>query len=156
METTDPVIIVKESLHSNDARSLMNLLDHDLYDRYPQSSVHGLAPSDIADSGVVFLVARVRGQAVGCGAVRRLEAEAGEVKRMFVLPEFRGRGIAKRILRELESIALELGFKILRLETGSRQPEAINLYASMGYREIPPYGEYAGDPFSVCFEKRLG
>src|SRR5262249_55727197 len=93
--------------------------------------------------------------AVGCGAVRPLEPGVGEVKRMFVLPEARGRGIARQILRSLEAAAGSLGFRVLRLETGQRQPEAIRLYQTAGYAEIPRFGEYADDPFSVCFEKRL-
>jgi ribosomal protein S18 acetylase RimI-like enzyme len=74
---------------------------------------------------------------------------------MFVLPEFRGRGIARHILMALESTAQERGYSTLRLETGTRQPEVIGLYKSAGYGEIPCFGEYAGDLFSVCFEKRL-
>jgi ribosomal protein S18 acetylase RimI-like enzyme len=74
---------------------------------------------------------------------------------MFVLPEFRGRGIARRILEALESKARDLRYASVCLETGIGQPEAIGLYKSAGYREIAGFGEYVGNPFSVCFEKRL-
>ncbi len=74
---------------------------------------------------------------------------------MFVDPDVRRRGVARAILRALESAARDLGYHTLRLETGTRQSEALDLYASAGFGEIPRFGEYADDPFSVCFEKRL-
>src|SRR5262245_30616851 len=92
---------------------------------------------------------------VGCGAVRLLEPGVGEVKRMFVRPEARRRGVARLVLVKLEETARERGLHTLRLETGTRQPEAIALYATHGYRPIPRFGEYADDAFSVCFEKVL-
>jgi ribosomal protein S18 acetylase RimI-like enzyme len=84
-----------------------------------------------------------------------LGAGVGEVKRMYVAPAFRGRGIARALLRALEAAAGRLGVAVLRLETGTRQPEAIGLYEAAGYARIPAFGEYVGDPLSVCFEKRL-
>jgi ribosomal protein S18 acetylase RimI-like enzyme len=74
---------------------------------------------------------------------------------MYVLPEFRGRGLSRKILKRLEELAVEKGLATIRLETGNRQPEAIGLYRSAGYVEIPRYGEYAHNPTSVCFEKCL-
>jgi ribosomal protein S18 acetylase RimI-like enzyme len=74
---------------------------------------------------------------------------------MFVLPDFRGRGIARSILAALETRAVELGYATVRLETGKAQPEAVCLYESAGYREIAGFGEYADSVFSVCFEKQL-
>jgi GNAT superfamily N-acetyltransferase len=74
---------------------------------------------------------------------------------MFVYPEYRRRGIARRILATIELRSLELGFSVLRLETGTRQPESTSLYQSSGYRSIAPYGEYIGNAYSRCFEKRL-
>lgn len=74
---------------------------------------------------------------------------------MFVTPAHRGRGIGQQVLAALESRARELGYSILRLETGNGQPEAIRLYTSVGYREIPCFGEYVDDPLSICFEKHL-
>ena len=150
------MLICFESSDTADAQSLIRQLDEDLLRRYPTLKVtHGLHPQDRTDPHFTFLIARVNGRAVGCGALRGLEPGVGELKRMFVLPEFRGRGIAKRILRALESRACELGHSIVRLETGAGQPEAIGLYKSAGYREIGGFGEYSGNPFSICFEKRL-
>ena len=94
-------------------------------------------------------------QAIGCGAIKDLEGEAMEVKRMFVLAARRGRGVAGSILAELEKWAFELGYSSCRLETGKRQPEAIALYMRKGYQIIPNYGQYAEVENSICFEKKL-
>jgi len=94
-------------------------------------------------------------QAIGCGAIKDLEGEAMEVKRMFVLATRRGRGVAGSILAELEKWAFELGYSSCRLETGKRQPEAIALYMRKGYQIIPNYGQYAEVENSICFEKKL-
>lgn len=94
-------------------------------------------------------------RAVGCGAIKPLEENVMEVKRMFVFPEERGKGIAPRILSELERWASELGARACCLETGMKQPEAIALYTKSGYERIPNYGQYAGVENSVCFRKIL-
>jgi putative acetyltransferase len=140
---------------SEEARRLLAALDEDLLRRYPASAIHGLHPGEREDPGLTFLVARVDGRSAGCGALRRLGPDVGEIKRMFVLLEFRGRGIARQILAALESEARKAGHSRLRLETGTRQPEAIALYRSAGYVEIPAFGEYVGNTFSICFEKSL-
>src|SRR5262245_46465685 len=120
------VVICLEPSDSEDARSLIRRLDEDLLRRYPAlEKTHGLHPQDVTDPNFTFLIARIADKAVGCGAIRSLEPGAVEVKRMFVLPEFRGRGIARRILKALESRARELGRMLVRLETGFGQPEAI-------------------------------
>jgi len=133
----------------------MRALDDDLRARYPGIELHGLRPDDLSDRRLVFLVAHASGEAIGCGAVRELEPGVGEVKRMFVQPSWRKRGVARQLLAALEARALERGDAMLRIETALRQPEAIALYRSSGYVDIPPFGEYIGNPFSVCFEKRL-
>jgi N-acetylglutamate synthase-like GNAT family acetyltransferase len=101
----------------------------------------------------VFFIARFDGQAVGCAALRPVESEVAEVKRMYVAPTARRRGIARHMLAELERTAVEFGYRVLRLETGDRQPEAIALYESSGFRRIPAYGCHVHDPLSICFEK---
>ncbi|TMI63758.1 MAG: GNAT family N-acetyltransferase [Bacteroidetes bacterium] len=92
---------------------------------------------------------------VACGAIREFKADSMEVKRMYTLPEMRGKGIAGIVLTELEKWAAELGYKKCVLETGKRQPEAIHLYEKNGYKIIPNYGEYLNIENSVCFEKEL-
>lgn len=92
---------------------------------------------------------------VGCGAIRAFSPEAMEVKRMYVLPEKRGMGIASVVLAALEEWAKQLGYKKTVLETGKRQPEAIALYTNRGYVVTPNYGQYVGVDNSVCFEKPL-
>ena len=93
---------------------------------------------------------------VACGAVREFSAESMEVKRMYTIPQFRGRGIATKILLELEKWAAELSFQKCVLETGWSQPDAIHMYIRNGYRRIPNYGKYSGVGNSICFEKVFG
>ncbi|MEZ4803016.1 MAG: GNAT family N-acetyltransferase [Gelidibacter sp.] len=92
---------------------------------------------------------------VGCGAIKAYDDISMEVKRMYVLPEMRGKGIAVKILSELEVWAKELGYGKCVLETGLKQPEAIALYKKSGYHIIRNYGQYEGVENSVCFEKAL-
>jgi putative acetyltransferase len=92
---------------------------------------------------------------IGCGAVRQFSPDAMEVKRMYTLPDHRKKGVAKAILTDLEAWSKELGYKKCILETGKRQPEAIELYKKQGYLIIPNYGQYVGMENSVCFEKEL-
>jgi len=149
-------VISFERPDSEEARKLIRQLDGDLLQRYPGlKAVHGLHAHDMSDPNFAFVIARVNGSAVGCGALRLVEPGVGEVKRMFVQPEFRGRGIARQILEALEFRARDLKYGSVWLETGVGQPEATGLYKSAGYHEFGGFGEYIGNPFSVCFEKRL-
>lgn len=92
---------------------------------------------------------------VACGALREIDSEQVEIKRMFVNPESRKQGIASLILLELEKWAVELSFTKCILETGKKQPEAIALYSKCGYHIIDNYGQYADIVNSICFEKTL-
>ena len=102
-----------------------------------------------------FVIGHLGARAVACGAICPLADDVAELKRVFVQVGFRGRGYSKAILSELERQARERGYKMIRLETGLRQPEAISLYESLGYRRIPNYGEYRDSKMSVCYEKAL-
>ena len=102
------------------------------------------------------VVAYEDGVPVACGALRVFAPRVMEVKRMYTLPKYRGRGIAARVLTELEAWAGELSCEKCILETGKRQPEAIALYEKNGYRSIPNYGQYGTVDNSVCFEKVIG
>lgn len=102
-----------------------------------------------------YLVGVLAGRAVACGAIQALDRETAEIRRMYVRPAHRGQGLARQLLGALEELALRSGHTVLRLEAASRLPGAIQLYLSSGYAEIPVYGEYVDNPYSICFEKRL-
>jgi putative acetyltransferase len=138
-----------------DAATLIAALDRELLERYPGMPIHGIDAAGFVQSGGVFLIGRIDGQAVASGAVRPIGERIAEVKRMYVCPEFRGRGLARAVLAALEASAAVLGHRTIRLETGDGQPEAIALYSSAGYRPVPCFGEYALDPRCRCFEKQL-
>jgi GNAT superfamily N-acetyltransferase len=114
-----------------------------------------LKPKQIAAGLGTFVIARADGRAVGCGALRKLDGESAEVKRMYVAPEVRGNGVAKQILEHLEGVGRELGVHRLVLETGIYQAEAIGLYHGAGYEPVRCWGEYAESVTSVCFEKQI-
>jgi GNAT superfamily N-acetyltransferase len=103
-----------------------------------------------------FVIVFEGGEPVACGGFRRHDAETAEIKRMWVRPHARGRGLARLVLRELESSARARGYRALVLETGLRQPEALALYESHGYTPIPSYGFYKESPLSRCYRKELG
>jgi GNAT superfamily N-acetyltransferase len=97
----------------------------------------------------------VDGEPAGCGAIKEYSANTMEIKRMFVLSDHRRKGIAAKILAELELWTAELSYTKCILETGKKQPEAIELYKKNGYQPIPNYGQYIGVENSVCFEKEI-
>ena len=116
----------------------------------------GLHADQLAPPNGTFLVAWIDDEAVGCGGLRQLESGVGEIKRMYVAPSARRAGVARTVLTELEQTARSLGYKHLKLETGTEQPEAIELYLSTGYEQIEPYGVYKDSPLSRCYAKVLG
>jgi putative acetyltransferase len=111
--------------------------------------------SESATERTIFLIARLDKEPVGCGALRRIDEDTAELKRMYVAPVGRRKGIARRILADLERSAADFGYQAIRLETGILQPEAQRLYESCGYKHITSFGHYVGNPTSVCFEKVL-
>jgi ribosomal protein S18 acetylase RimI-like enzyme len=142
---------------SPEAGELIAALSRELAARYDFSDdgSGNFNPQDAAVPRSEFLVGFVEGRPVACGAFRPLDERAAEIKRMYVVPGQRGRGYSKLVLAELEARAVRMGYAVARLETGTRQPEAIALYERAGYRRIPKYGIYVGNPLSVCFEKDL-
>jgi GNAT superfamily N-acetyltransferase len=144
-----------EAPSSPDAAALIAALDADLAKTYPPDVIFGLHEEDHHDDHMVFLVARRGDRAIGCGALRTLDAETGEVKRMYVVPDERGNGVSRVLLTAIETIAIGKRHRVLRLETGKLSPAPLALYRSAGYREIPLYGEYVGNDYSICFEKPL-
>ncbi|MGZ5244220.1 MAG: GNAT family N-acetyltransferase [Bacteroidia bacterium] len=101
------------------------------------------------------IVAYINDLPAACGAVKEFDYNTMEIKRMYTSPESRGKGLARKILTELENWAAELSYKKCVLETGKRQPEAIELYKKCGYKLISNYGQYAGMENSLCFEKKI-
>lgn len=147
--------LVEASPASPAAAALIAALDAEFHVRYPGAPVFGIDAASLLAQGGIFLIAHLDGQPVGCGALRPIDPRTVEVKRMFVRPEVRGRGISRAVLARLEELARARGYAVARLETGTRQPEAIGLYESAGYARIPCFGEYASSAHSICYEKRL-
>ena len=145
--------LADERFDSRTSQRLVGALLEDMQARYGVEEVAGVHPSG-ADF-IAFLVGRSGGEAVCCGGITRFDVRTAEVKRMYVVPEARGRGYSRVVLAELERRAAELGYERIRLETGLAQPEALALYASAGFEAIPCWAPYLDDPHSRCFEKRL-
>jgi len=140
-----------------EAAKLIRELSAELARRYDymEDGSGDFEPEDALGPKGAFVIGRRGGRPVACGAIRPLDEGVAELKRIFVEPEFRGRGYSKVVMRKLERLARECGYKVVRLETGVRQPEAIALYENLGYHRIKNYGKHAGSEMSVCFEKRL-
>jgi GNAT superfamily N-acetyltransferase len=160
--TAGEVTLVEARFEDPEAMELSWRLDHEEEQRYgphddylENEGYQPPVPADFVPPAGMFVVARLDGRALGCGGVRPHEGTIAEIKRMYVDPPARRRGVARRILVRLEDAAREFGYRSVRLETGRKQPEAIALYESAGYEHIESYGEFKGDPLSVCFEKSL-
>lgn len=139
---------------NQDFIELVRALDADLAER--DGGEHSFySQFNTIDRIKYVVVAYEDEKAVSCGAIKEFTPGVMEVKRMYTLTEYRGRGIASKVLHELEEWAAELGCEKCVLETGKRQPEAIALYGKSGYRVIENYGQYVGVENSVCFEKEL-
>jgi putative acetyltransferase len=150
-----PVRIAFESPDQPEVIALIAELDAYQDTLYPPESRHLLDLHSLKQPNVIFAVARnAGGLAVGCGAVV-LSSSYGEIKRMYVQPSERGQGIAKQLLAALESDAGARGCRLLTLETGPYQPEALALYGRCGYHRRGPFGTYTNDPLSVFMQKSL-
>ena len=146
--------LIRTNSQNKDFIDLVKLLDEDLARRDGED--HSFyAQYNKLDNINHALVLYKNNLPLSIGAIKEFGAESMEVKRMYTLSEFRGQGLAKRVLLELENWANELGYKRCVLETGKRQPEAINLYKKNGYKSISNYGQYIGIQNSLCFEKQL-
>lgn len=150
-----PTEITNERPDTADASALIAELDAHLIPQYPIESHHGFSVDKLLRENVAFFVIRQDGLAAGCGGILLVGSEYGEIKRMYVRPAFRGKGLSKLMLEHLAGYAREHGITLLRLETGIHQREAIGLYERMGFVQIPPFGPYPVDPLSRCYEKRI-
>lgn len=150
-----PALIAAERPDTPDAMQLIDELQTHLESFYPPESRHGFSVQRLIAESVAFFVLRADGHAAGCGGIKLFGTEYGEIKRMYVRPEFRGRGFGESILDHLTDYARKHGISVLRLETGIHQQAAVRLYERVGFRRIPPFGPYREDPVSLCYEKRL-
>ena len=148
--------IRRETYGSEAARALTDPLKAELLERHGRPGSGGEPPSsDFEPPDGAFLVGSVDGMDVACGGVCRYDAATAEIRRMYVPPKHRGSGFSRLVLAALEDEARRLGYTCVRLETGLHQHEALALYRSSGFEEIPRYGPYVDDELSVCFEKPL-
>lgn len=146
--------INKTNSADEDFIRLVRLLDADLAKRDGDDHAF-FAQFNKIDSIQHAIVLYADQLAVACGAIKQYAPEIMEIKRIYVLPEYRGKGYASMVLAALEKWAAELQFHKCILETGEKQPEAIRLYYKNNYRVIPNYGQYVDVKTSVCFEKIL-
>ena len=140
-----------------EAQALLAQSDAYMAALYPAESNHLESAQALRQSHVLFVGAYIDGTLVGCGAVKTMDDDGtyGEIKRVFVLDAHRGKGLSKAIMQTLEAHLAASGVGLARLETGIHQPEALGLYARLGYVEREPFGSYAPDPLSVFMEKPL-
>lgn len=148
LETTSPDDPEVRALYAVFIREADGPLGIDL-----EAEIAAGPPAELVPPGGVLLIARVDGAPAGLGGVRHLETEVAEVKSMFVAPTHRGIGLGRTILTELEAVAARHGCKAIRLDTSDYLTEAVGLYRSAGYREVPPYND--NPKASLWFERRL-
>jgi GNAT superfamily N-acetyltransferase len=148
------ITIIRTNSDNPDFKGLVKLLDQDLTQRYGvvQTKYNKF---NVLQSLDTVAIAKVNGEAVGCGCFKVYDKKTVEIKRMFVKAEHRGMGIAAQILGELETWAIERGFSRAVLELANKQPEALRVYQRQGYRLIENYGQYVGLEISMCFSKDL-
>lgn len=160
LELIEPALVglsvQAEDPFSDTATLLIRELSDLLGQMYGDDGSGNFAPAHVCVPRSGFVIARLHGRPVGCGALRPLNEATAEIKRMYVAPAVRRLGVARRILRELERLATGFAYQSIWLETGNEQPGAISMYQAAGYRRRPCYGIYVDDPRSICFEKQIG
>ncbi|MEH2322710.1 MAG: GNAT family N-acetyltransferase [Nostoc sp.] len=154
-ENLDKLLIYPENYESPVSNILINRMYQELTSLYGDTADGKFPPLDFSQPKSVFVIVWIQSQPIACGAVVPLAEEIGEIKRMFVESAWRGRGVAKIVLADLERRAQIFGYCSLRVETGIYQQPAIRLYESAGYQSIAAYGRYVRNPVSVCFEKQI-
>ena len=146
-------LVIREA-KSSEVHHLMEASTILLQSLYPEESNHLVDPDDLSEPGNLLLGAEDLDTLIGCvGYVDK--GSYAEVKRLFVSQEFRRQGVARVLMAELESRAFDAGYTVLRLESGTHQPESVALYESLGYRIRTPFGGYIDDPLSIFMEKKL-
>jgi putative acetyltransferase len=156
--TAPRITIARAELTADASRKLIAALNAELSDIYPEpGATHfNLDPKQVTGGNGAFLIVHQDGIPVGCGALRLIDAETAELKRMYIAPTVRGTGLGRRLVSALEAEARTLGVKRLVLETGVRQTAALALYRATGFQPIPLYGEYCLSPdTSICLGKEF-
>jgi ribosomal protein S18 acetylase RimI-like enzyme len=152
------IVIAQVRPDAPDAVVLIRELEAHLEPQYPAASRHGFSVDRLKAEGVRFFVLRTDGRPAACGGILFVDSEEGrygEIKRMWVRPEFRGSGFGRRMLEHLADHARAHDIQLLRLETGIHQQAAIRLYERAGFRRIEPFGPYTADPLSLCYERTI-
>ena len=150
------IAVTREDPRKADVAAMVHDLDRMFHALYPAESNHLVDIATLASDDVHFFVARRSGEALGCGALWHRDPAYGEVKRVYVRPEARGLKLSRLILERLEQDAREHGLALIRLETGTLQPEALGLFARAGFVRCAAFADYPpDDPYSVYMEKRL-
>jgi len=144
-------------LNDPDVVSLVAKSDKYLSSLYPPESNHAEPLDVLVGEDSVFFAGHIGEQLVACGAVKLVEGDTtyGEIKRVFVAEEQRGKRLATAVMQHLEDYLLSIGVRVARLEAGPLQPEALGLYRKLGYTDRGPFGPYRADPLSVFMEKTL-
>lgn len=150
----EKIKVVYTTSENPDFIFLYNTFDTFLWERYPELKTEYWG-NNVIEFNPNVVILYLNNQPVGCGCFKKYSETTAELKRMFVLPEARGLGIAQQIIKEVESKAAEQGFKMLILETLYKQLEAINLYQKMGFEIIENYEPYVGLANSICMGKNI-
>lgn len=149
------MIVQRETPDSPEVLAFLAAADERSASLYPEESRHGLSLSALLSADVRFFVARQNAHALGCGGYVLLGSEDAEMKRLFVDPAQRGRGVGNALVQHIEKAAADEGVKTLYLETGVKSSEALRLYQRFGFETCSPFADYAPDPLSVFMVKRL-
>jgi GNAT superfamily N-acetyltransferase len=137
------------------AQQLIDAVQQEYVVRYGAPDTTPVEPNEFAPPGGRFVVGYLDTQAVAMGGVRRIDTGTVEIKRMYVVPQVRGRGLSRVVLAHLESLARDVGASRILLETGPKQPEAMRLYETSGYERVEGFGHYRCEPDSVSYGKTL-
>ncbi|HZP19488.1 MAG TPA: GNAT family N-acetyltransferase [Bauldia sp.] len=150
-----PVAVAAESPLQDEVRRLVAALNADLLELTPREFCHHMTVEEMAGPDTTAFVARIGGEAVAIGALRRHGEGVGEVKRMYTRPDTRGRGVAGQVLSAIEQLAGSEGLRRLVLETGNRHLSAWRLYERFGFRRCGPFLGYPDTGWSIFYEKQL-
>lgn len=145
---------IRTNIHDTHFLEMVKMLDAELRDMYGDQQ-DDFDPHNKLKEDTFVLVVKTNDQTIGCGAFRPMEDGVAEIKRMFVHPDHRGKGLSKLILSELETWIKEKQYSYIKLETGNKNIAALSLYPASGYEPIEPFGPYKSLPGSFCFGKKI-